>query len=253
MADTTFESGTIITKEWLQDVNDAIYGAGGAVNANTVVVTPAGTISSTDVQAALEELDTDIQTKASSTHTHTSVYEPVITTLAVNKGGTGQSTIGAAAQAILDAVGTTQGDILYHNGTDWVVLAKGTANQLLAMNSSATAPEWCVSPFWESDNQTIAAGALVTVAHPFGSRPKFLSYSYVCLTAERNYSIGDVIKPAIDSNPPGYFGHVMYADANNVYVRFNDTYPMHYVVYKTTGAGTTLTAANWALRVIAGN
>lgn len=145
MADTTFSPGTIITSDWLNDVNDAIYGSGGAVNANTVVVTPAGTVSSVNVQAALEELDGDIQTKAASTHNHTGTYEPVITTLAVNKGGTGQTTIGAAAQAILDAVGTTQGDLLYHNGTDWVVLAKGTAGKVLTMNSGATAPEWATS------------------------------------------------------------------------------------------------------------
>ena len=34
------------------------------------------------------------------------------------------------------------GDVLYYNGTDYVRLAKGTATQVLAMNSGATAPEW---------------------------------------------------------------------------------------------------------------
>ena len=34
------------------------------------------------------------------------------------------------------------GDILYHNGTDWVMLAKGTADQVLTMNDGATAPNW---------------------------------------------------------------------------------------------------------------
>lgn len=37
---------------------------------------------------------------------------------------------------------TTQGDTLYHNGTNNVRLAKGTALQYLRMNSGATAPEW---------------------------------------------------------------------------------------------------------------
>jgi hypothetical protein len=37
------------------------------------------------------------------------------------------------------------GDIMYYNGTAWVRLAKGTASQLLAMNSGATAPEWVAS------------------------------------------------------------------------------------------------------------
>jgi hypothetical protein len=34
------------------------------------------------------------------------------------------------------------GDILYHNGTNWVRLAKGTAGQVLTMNGGATAPVW---------------------------------------------------------------------------------------------------------------
>ena len=35
-----------------------------------------------------------------------------------------------------------QGDIMYYNGTDYARLAKGTAAQVLKMNSGATAPEW---------------------------------------------------------------------------------------------------------------
>ena len=35
-----------------------------------------------------------------------------------------------------------QGDIMYYNGTDYVRLAKGTAAQVLKINSGATAPEW---------------------------------------------------------------------------------------------------------------
>jgi hypothetical protein len=34
------------------------------------------------------------------------------------------------------------GDILYHNGTNYVRLPKGTADQILIMNTGATAPEW---------------------------------------------------------------------------------------------------------------
>jgi len=37
---------------------------------------------------------------------------------------------------------TTQGDILYRNGSGLQRLAKGTASQVLAINSGATAPEW---------------------------------------------------------------------------------------------------------------
>jgi len=35
-----------------------------------------------------------------------------------------------------------QGDVMYYNGTDYIRLAKGSAGQVLTMNSGATAPEW---------------------------------------------------------------------------------------------------------------
>lgn len=35
-----------------------------------------------------------------------------------------------------------EGDILYFDGTDYVRLAKGAVNQVLAMNAGLTAPEW---------------------------------------------------------------------------------------------------------------
>ena len=34
------------------------------------------------------------------------------------------------------------GDIMYHNGTDYIRLPKGTADQVLTMNDGATAPGW---------------------------------------------------------------------------------------------------------------
>ena len=37
------------------------------------------------------------------------------------------------------------GDIMYYNGTNYIRLAKGTAAQVLAVNSGATAPEWITS------------------------------------------------------------------------------------------------------------
>ena len=49
---------------------------------------------------------------------------------------------------------TTQGDILYRDGSGLQRLAKGTASQVLAMNSGATAPEWAAA----------AEGGLVKIA-----------------------------------------------------------------------------------------
>ena len=63
-----------------------------------------------------------------------------ITDIAIADGGTGQSSKTAAFDALSPL--STQGDIMYHNGSDNVRLAKGTALYGLRMNAGATAPEW---------------------------------------------------------------------------------------------------------------
>lgn len=71
------------------------------------------------------------------------LYREGATDVAIADGGTGQSTATDAFDAL--APTTTQGDILYHNGTANVRLAKGTAGQILQMNAGATAPEWAAT------------------------------------------------------------------------------------------------------------
>lgn len=74
-------------------------------------------------------------------------------------GGTGQNSLELAAQALLDTLGATEGDIIYHDGTDWTVLAKGTALQQLRRNAENTAPEWA----------TVAPGSLLGIYGRFTS------------------------------------------------------------------------------------
>lgn len=73
-------------------------------------------------------------------------------TLPIANGGTGQATATAAFDAL--APTTTAGDVIYHNGTDNIRLAIGTAGQALVVNAGATAPEW----------DTLAAGGNVNAA-----------------------------------------------------------------------------------------
>jgi hypothetical protein len=69
------------------------------------------------------------------------------------------ATATAAAATVSLPASPVAGDILYHNGTSWVSLAKGTAAQLLKMNSGATAPEWAtLNPLPSS---SLAAGDIV--------------------------------------------------------------------------------------------
>lgn len=81
-----------------------------------------------------------------------------------------------ANAAIAKSVVTTAGDIIYRNATVPVRLGIGTANQVLAVNSGATAPEWktiSTSPTFVGVNATrtnvstaITANTILQVAFP---------------------------------------------------------------------------------------
>ena len=55
---------------------------------------------------------------------------------------------------------TTQGDMLYRDGSGLQRLPKGTAGQVLQMNSGATAPEWHTPAVVTSDMVKISSGTL---------------------------------------------------------------------------------------------
>jgi hypothetical protein len=79
-----------------------------------------------------------------------------ITDLAIADWWTGWSTKTVAFDNL--APTTTQWDIIYHNWSDNVRLAKWTADQVLTMNAWATAPEW-QTPSWGGWN------SICTYAH----------------------------------------------------------------------------------------
>lgn len=78
--------------------------------------------------------------------------------VSIAKGGTGQTTQTAAFDAL--APTTTAGDIIYHNGSDNIRLAKGTAGQSLVMNSGATAPEWGGASIFPTQDYPVHADTL---------------------------------------------------------------------------------------------
>lgn len=68
------------------------------------------------------------------------------------------ATFTALTQLLLDKLGTTQGSILYHNGTDWVVLTPGTVNQVLTTQGAAANPIWANASAWTTIEDTTVSG-----------------------------------------------------------------------------------------------
>lgn len=96
-------------------------------------------------------------------------------TLPLANGGTNATTATTAFDNL--APTTTQGDMIYHNGTDNVRLAKGTGYQYLRMNSGATAPQWASSPrlIGIYQNTTAVSNANISFAGAVDSAPSFAS------------------------------------------------------------------------------
>lgn len=71
------------------------------------------------------------------------------------------ATAGVDIQTLLDGIGSTQGDILYRNASDWVVLAPGTSGQFLKTNGASNNPAWDTpstgtTPVWEDMTANMA-------------------------------------------------------------------------------------------------
>lgn len=139
-----------------------------ALTAGAVVNTPAGNISATTVQAAINELDTEKQpldatltalagvTTAADTFIYATGADTFATATFSSFGRTivddadaaaVRTTIGAQASGAtlssLEGLTLGAGDILYATAADTLAdLAIGTAGRYLRVNTGATAPEW---------------------------------------------------------------------------------------------------------------
>lgn len=113
-------------------------------------------------------------------------------TLGISQWWTGQTTNTAWFDAL--APTTTQGDMIYHNGTDNIRLAKGTGGQILQMNAWATAPEWVTKSL---SSITILSSDFVTSSTSLTD----ITGLSASLVSGKKYSVKYHIIYSLDSSP----------------------------------------------------
>ena len=111
---------------------DAAKITSGTLNAARLPDHSAAKLTSGTLPAARVADDSIVEAKLDISNTPTNGF------FLQYKDGTDKLTWAAANTPVL----TTQGDLLYRDGSGEQRLPKGTAGQILAMNSGATAPQW---------------------------------------------------------------------------------------------------------------
>ena len=173
-------------------VADHFTGNGGATYTLTYDTTTDGVVISLDGVVQRNSTDFNIAGTAltfTSTVASPIAIQVIYTGLTQAIGVPGDNTVSGSKIAMgSDA----QGDVLYYNGTDYVRLPKGTASQVLKMNSGATAPEWAA----DADTTNTNASNLVSGTLPDGRFPATLpATSGVNLTALNATNLGSGTVP----------------------------------------------------------
>ncbi|WP_347924821.1 hypothetical protein [Pontimicrobium sp. SW4] len=130
----------------------------------------------------------------------------------------------------ISLTGEAAGDMAYFNGTDWIRLPKGTANQSLVMNSGATAPEWQSGGATE-DVEVILGSATGGSGTSIAIPANVIDYEYIRLETD-NWDIA--------SNLHAVHGTVLVSDmASKRILIYADT--VYYLHADINASGTSLT------------
>ena len=183
---TTSSAGSpaVLTRSTNYDTPTQINSTGvvpvinGSTNANSgwynvTPVTTIGTDPLTYIQFGNSGTVTNVATGTGLTGgpitgTGTISFAPIADAdLLANTSGGSAAPLPTALTALIDyALGSTQGDILYRNGTVWTVLPPGTAGQALLTGGAAANPSWGASTLAAIANNSLLANISGSAAVP---------------------------------------------------------------------------------------
>lgn len=124
----------------------------------------------------------------------------------------------------------------------------------IAANTSAIAalPVPQITKAYESTEQTITAGGLLTLAHGLGVAPKLVELLLVCKSADLGYAVDEVLRATtvngVDQNASAR-GMGVRTDATNIKIRFGTMAAPVAILTADGSSSPTLAIAKWKLIV----
>ncbi|MFV1941319.1 hypothetical protein VPH49_10910 [Pseudomonas luteola] len=196
-------------------------------------------------------LQTDVNTKAAQVSTNASTASTAATNAATSE--TNAKSYRDSAQTAAAAAQSSAG----------LPSLSGNSGKVLKVNSAANGVQWGtvdISKYFESTQQTLTAGGILTISHGLGANPKLISAVLVCKTASSGYAVGDRVEISTSagaylmgsSSQPRFTGLSVSSNttilkvliANNIILP-----PASGIVDQSSTALPTATLTDWALIV----
>lgn len=192
----------------------AVTTTGSPASGNLAKFSGAASVTNGDLSGDVTTSGTLAATIAANAVTTTKINNSAVTlakianqadqTLLSNISGGSAAPSANTLTAIIDAIlGSTQGDLLYRNGTVWTVLAPGTAGQVLKTGGAAANPAWAdsvatITFIIDGGGSAITTGIKGDLEIPFGC-----TITAATLLADQSGSIVvDIWKDTYANYPP---------------------------------------------------
>lgn len=142
-----------------------------------------------------------------------------------------------------ESIGGATGATIYIPAYTTIGFVSDNSNWLVFSYTGLPTSTTTVAKLFQSSEQTLAANALITVAHGLGIKPKKFNAILICKTADSGYSVDDET-PAVTSNGTSTSIEAISVDATNIYYAQDDTF---FVVHKTAFTTGAITLSSWKM------